>query len=125
MTKSSTIIFLLALMLAVSGEAKFRAFPFQSSLEDRAEDILSALRSRMELDISDKNVLNAFNNAPQNELLLNNLEAIPLAVRIKTGKDAKKYNQDYLYDANALSAMLEGTCSALGGEYWNYEWCHR
>ena len=97
---------------------------------DRSQEILDGLRSNMGLDVIGEEILAAIQSAPNQELIAKNLEGTEFSVKIANTKEleqTKKKNEldELRYNPTLLSKRLEGLCSVMAIDYWNYEWCHR
>jgi len=101
-------------------------YPWDDSLQERSFEILSHLRDNLQLDIIGETIPKAFDNLPNNEIFIRNLEGVPFSAKMKSADSVDfKSQYSFLYDEEKLAARFEGICSVLPIEYWNYEWCHR
>ena len=101
-------------------------YPWSGNYEERNIDILNQLRGQLQIDITSETIPLTFQLERNEEFIVRNLQGIPFSAKIKK-EDPEDFRSqfDYLFDERKLSAKLEGICSVLPLEYWNYEWCHR
>ncbi|RYH05468.1 hypothetical protein EON65_44615, partial [archaeon] len=117
---------LLSLIVRVNGGVE--NYPWSNrDIEDHAEEILENLRKSMTLNVIGEAALKGIKEAENQELYIRNLEGVLFKAVILPEEPAapEEHLQEELYDYNALARKLEGWCSVLPAEYWNYEWCFR
>jgi hypothetical protein len=114
---------------------------------DRSDELLASLRKNMVLEIVGDAIKSPFllspsltssspsetttNAAPvyDREMLVKNHEGAEFVITVSTAakenEKKKKEAQALLLNPDYLNKKLDGFCSVLPMDYWNYEWCHR
>ena len=120
-------------------------FPWDKkiSLNDRSDEILEMLRSKMGLIVAEDSYISNYNNINANEttdhdkpIFAKNMMSKLFVAELASS--AKKNTNDIplidernitmqrtLFSIKKLKEKLKGECAVLTADYWNYEWCFR
>eukprot|EP01031_Cornospumella_fuschlensis_P025260 gene25260-30504_t len=119
-------LYLLSLAIGINGGVE--NYPWSNrNVEDHAEEILEKLRKSMTLNVVGDAAVRAIKESENQELHIRNAEGVLFKAVIFPDEPVTEGSsqQEELYDYNVLASKLEGWCSVLPAEYWNYEWCFR
>jgi hypothetical protein len=101
------------------------AYPWgEQTYEERAAEILDAMRSNLNLEITDPTIVKQLESSKNSALRLTDFAGDTWLAYTPTESTVDDEDDSDLFDIDTLNSKLFGVCAVLPNEYWNYEWCH-